>query len=119
MSHFALVRNNLVVDVIVAEQDYIDTLTTQEDSSWIKTSFNTRHGVHTQGGTPLRKNFAGIGYTYDEDLDAFIPPKPYDAWVLDTGICDWVAPVAYPTDGKIYQWDGSTNTWVLSTYQSS
>ena len=79
---------------------------------WIQTSYNTYGGVHTQGGTPLRKNYAGIGYTYDRERDAFIPPKPYASWVLNEDTCQWDAPVAMPTDGKLYTWDETTQAWV-------
>ena len=78
---------------------------------WKQTSYNTHGGVHSSGGTPLRKNHAGIGYTYDEDRDAFIPPKPFNSWILNEQTCLWEAPVAYPTDGKFYIWNESTLTW--------
>ena len=78
---------------------------------WIQTSYNTYGGVHTQGGTPLRKNYAGIGYTYDRERDAFIPPKPYASWVLNEDTCQWDAPVAMPTDGKMYHWNEQTQAW--------
>jgi hypothetical protein len=80
--------------------------------TWIKTSFNTRGGVHTLGGTPLRKNYAGVGYTYDSRRDAFIPPRPYPSWVLNEETCLWDAPVAAPDDGKIYVWDERIVNWV-------
>ena len=77
-----------------------------------QTSYNTHGGVHALGGTPLRKNYAGIGYTYDVGRDAFIPPKPYASWLLNEGTCLWDAPVAYPDDGKRYSWDEATTSWV-------
>jgi hypothetical protein len=77
---------------------------------WIQTSYNTRGGQHTLGGTPLRKNYAGIGYTYNAQLDAFIPPKPYASWVLDEETCLWNAPVARPTDGR-YKWNEDSLMW--------
>lgn len=80
--------------------------------TWIKTSFNTRGGVHTLGGTPLRKNYAGVGYTYDSRRDAFIPPRPFPSWVLNEETCLWDAPVAAPDDGKIYVWDEQIVNWV-------
>ena len=80
---------------------------------WKQTSYNTHGGVHSLGGTPFRKNHAGIGYTYDEDRDAFIPPKPYPSWILNENTCLWEAPIAYPTDGKPYIWNESTKTWDL------
>jgi hypothetical protein len=79
---------------------------------WKQTSYNTIGGVHNNGGTPLRKNHAGIGYTYDEDRDAFIPKKTFNSWVLNEDTCRWEAPVAYPTDGGKYTWNELTLTWV-------
>ena len=78
---------------------------------WKQTSYNTHGGVHDNGGTPLRKNHAGIGYTYDETRDAFIPPKPYNSWILNEDTCNWEAPVAMPTDGKKYSWNETNLTW--------
>jgi hypothetical protein len=78
---------------------------------WKQTSYNTNAGVHCLGGTPLRKNHAGIGYTYDENRDAFIPKKPFNSWLLNETTCLWNAPVAYPTDGELYTWNESTLTW--------
>ena len=84
---------------------------------WKQTSYNTHAGVHTSGGIPLRKNHAGIGYTYDEDRDAFIPKKPYNSWILNETTCLWEAPVAYPTDGKLYTWNESTLIWDILEIQ--
>lgn len=110
MSHFARVTaQGIVEQVIVAEQDFIDTL--PDRTSWVQTSYNTHGGVHANGGTPLRKNYAGVGYTYDSVRDAFIPPKPYASWVLNENTCLWDAPVAYPADGKTYNWDENTQQW--------
>lgn len=95
--------------VIVAEPDFIKNL--PDYDFWIQTSYNTRGGQHPEG-RPLRKNFAGIGYTYDRQRDAFIPPKPYPSWLLNEDTCLWDAPVAMPDDGKIYQWDEATTSWV-------
>jgi hypothetical protein len=78
---------------------------------WKQTSYNTHAGVHDNGGTPLRKNHAGIGYTYDEDRDAFIPPKPFNSWILNEDTCTWKAPVAMPIDDNRYTWNESTLTW--------
>jgi len=108
MSHFAHVLDGIVTQVIVAEQEFIDTLPDAE--SWVQTSYNTRGGQHPEG-RPLRKNYAGIGYTYDEDRDAFIPPKPYASWLLDEDTCFWIAPVPYPEDGKRYAWNEQTLSW--------
>ena len=112
MSHFAEVIDGIVTRVIVAEQDFIDKLPNSEQ--WIQTSYNTRGGINNrEGGTPLRKNFAGIGYKYDEDRDAFIPIKPYNSWVLDEETCLWEAPIPYPTDDKFYEWNEETQEWDL------
>lgn len=113
MAHFAqLDENNIVTQVLVIEQDVIDTGLFGEPSSFVQTSYNTHGGVHTQGGTPLRKNYAGIGYTYDSVRDAFIPPKPYNSWVLDEDTCLWNSPTPMPTDDKRYSWDEDTTSWV-------
>jgi len=109
MSHFAKVENGIVTQVIVAEQDVIDS--GMFGTGWVQTSYNTRGGQHPQG-RPLRKNYAGIGYTYDITSDAFIPPKPHASWILDEQTCLWNAPVACPDDGKMYQWDEATTSWV-------
>ena len=113
MSHFAQIdENNIVTRVLVIEQDVVDTGLFGEPSSFVQTSYNTRGGVHLLGGTPLRKNYAGIGYTYDPGRDAFIPPKPFNSWILNESTCQWDAPVAMPTDGKEYNWDEETLSWV-------
>ena len=80
---------------------------------WKQTSYNTKAGVHLLGGTPFRKNHAGIGYTYDDDKDAFIPPKPYASWILNETTCQWEAPVAKPDDGQRYEWNETTQQWDL------
>jgi hypothetical protein len=116
MSHFAQIDgNNIVTQVLVIEQDVVDTGLFGEPSSFIQTSYNTYGGVHKLGGTPLRKNYAGIGYTYDAGRDAFIPPKPFNSWVLNESTCQWDAPVAMPTDDKRYTWDETTTNWVETT----
>lgn len=107
MAHFAKIVDGVVAEVIVAEQNYIDTL----DGQWIQTSYNTHGGVHANGGTPLRKNYAGIGYSYDAQRDAFIPFKPYASWLLDDQTCLWKAPAPYPNDGGRYTWNEATQTW--------
>lgn len=110
------VHNNELKDSNDVEQEVngIDFLTKLTGwSIWKQTSYNTHGGVHSSDGTPLRKNHAGIGYTYDEDRDAFIPPKPYNSWTLNETTCLWEAPVAYPTDGQIYTWNEETTTWDL------
>jgi hypothetical protein len=111
MAHFAKVVDGIVTKVIVAEPEYFNTFVDDSPGNWIQTSYNTIGGEHKLGGTPLRKNFAGKGYTYDSVKDAFIPPKPYASWVLDESTCLWNAPVAKPTDG-LYVWNESTTSWV-------
>jgi len=111
MSHFAKVVDGLVTQVIVAELEFFDTFVDSSPGQWIQTSYNTRGGVHTLGGTPLRKNYAGIGYTYDAQKDAFIPPKPYNSWTLNETSCLWEPPTPYPNDDKIYRWNESTTSW--------
>lgn len=112
MSHFAQIDdNNIVTQVIVAEQDFINTGVVGDPSRWIQTSYNTYGGQHKNGGTPLRKNYAGIGYTYDSGRDAFVPPKPFNSWSLNEDTCLWEAPTPYPTDGKIYAWNEDTLSW--------
>jgi hypothetical protein len=112
MAHFAKVQDGKVVQVIVAEPEFFQTFVDTSPGEWIQTSYNTHGGVHTAGGTPLRKNYAGIGYTYDSQRDAFIPPKPFASWVLNDDTCLWDAPVSMPTDGKMYQWDEAATNWV-------
>ena len=113
MSHFAQIDgNNIVTQVLVIEQDVVDTGLFGEPSSFVQTSYNTHGGVHRLGGTPLRKNYAGIGYTYDLGRDAFIPPKPFNSWVLNETTCQWDSPVLMPTDDKMYSWDENTLSWV-------
>ncbi len=123
MSHFAkLDENNIVVFVTVGRQEDDGKeaeLTARTGDVYKQTSYNTRGGVHYTDGVPsadqskaLRKNYAGLGYTYDAGRDAFIPPKPFASWVLNETTCLWDAPVAYPTDGKRYTWDEATTSWV-------
>jgi hypothetical protein len=122
MAHYAKVNQGLVEKVIVAETEFFNTFVDSTPGEWIQTSYNTRGGVHYQpnSNTPsddqskaLRKNFASIGFSYDQTRDAFIPPKPFDSWVLDESTCLWEAPVAYPDDGKDYEWNESTKQWNL------
>lgn len=98
MSHFAKVENDIVTQVIVAEQDVIDS--GMFGSGWVQTSYNTYGGIHKNGGTPFRKNYAGVGFTYDSIRDAFIPPQPFASWTLNEDTCLWDCPVPYPDDGK-------------------
>lgn len=115
MAHFAKIENGLVVDVIVADQTFIDAGYVGDPSQWIQTSYNTFGDEHTMNGVPLRKNYAGIGFTYDLDRDAFIPPQPYPSWILDEDTCLWNSPVEYPSDDKIYVWNEDTLNWVERT----
>ena len=112
MSHFAKIETGLVTQVIVADQEFINTM----DGQWVQTSYNTRGGIHyapdsdePDGGIALRKNYASIGYAYDLDRNAFIPPKPFDSWLLDEPTCTWEAPVPQP-EGN-YIWNEQTQTW--------
>jgi len=113
MSHFAqLDENDIVVRVEPIEQETIDTGLFGEVSSWVQTSFNTSGGLHLLGGTPLRKNYAGIGYKYDRVRDAFIPPQDFPSWTLNEDTCLWEAPAPYPVDGARYRWDEPTLSWL-------
>jgi hypothetical protein len=108
------VHNNELLDADGVEQEVngIDFLTKLTGwSIWKQTSYNTRGGQHIKGGTPFRKNHASVGYTYDEDKDAFIPPKPYSSWILNETSCLWEAPVIYPEDGNRYIWNEDNQTW--------
>ncbi len=106
MSHFAKINNGIVTEVIVAEQDYIDSL----EGTWLQTSYNT-HGNQHPEGRPLRGNYAGIGYTYDAINDVFYAPQPYPSWILNNTTWLWEAPIAMPTDGKKYKWNESITNW--------
>jgi hypothetical protein len=111
MAHFAKVEDGIVTQVIVAEQDVIDGGLFGD--GWVQTSYNTYGGQHPEG-RPLRKNFAGIGFTYDVERDAFIPPQPFPSWTLGEDTCLWEPPVAYPDDGKLYIWDEEALVWIES-----
>ncbi len=113
MSHFAKVKNGIVTQVIVAEQDVIDS--GLFGTGWVQTSYNTYGGIHKNGGTPLRKNYAGIGYTYDSSRDAFIAPQPFPSWTLNETTCLWEAPTPMPTNDKQYTWDEPTTSWIEVT----
>ena len=112
MAHYAKVNNGLVTQVIVAEAEFFETFVDSSPGEWIQTSYNTQGGVHSDGGTPLRKNYAGVGFTYDSVRDAFISPQPHPSWVLDEDTCIYEAPVPYPTDDLMYSWDEDTTSWV-------
>jgi hypothetical protein len=111
MSHFAKVLDGKVTQVIVAEPEFFDTFVDSSPGTWIQTSYNTHGGQHPEG-RPLRKNYAGIGFTYDPVRDAFIPPQPFASWTLNEDTCLWDAPTPCPQDGKIYRWDEPTTSWV-------
>jgi hypothetical protein len=111
MAHFAHIKDGIVDQVIVIDQETLNTGLWGNPSEWVQTSYNTQGGQHPEG-RPLRKNFAGIGYSYDAGRDAFIPPKPFASWLLNENTCLWGAPVAMPTDGKMYTWDEETTSWV-------
>jgi len=110
MSHFAKVISNTVTEVIVAEQDHIDTL----EGQWVQTSYNTFGNQHTQGGTPLRGNYAGIGYTYDSEHDVFYTAQPYSSWILNESTWLWEAPTPKPKTGGPYIWNEETTSWVTN-----
>ena len=120
MGHFAKVSNGIVTKVIVAEADFFNNFVDDSPGQWIQTSYNTRGGVHYKPNTnepsedqskALRKNYAGIGYSYDATRDAFIPPKPFSSWILNEDTCLWDSPVAYPEDGKLYKWNEEILNW--------
>ena len=118
MSHFAKVVDGKVTQVIVAEQEFFDTFVDSSPGDWIQTSYNTRGNVHygsngePDDGTPLRGNYAGIGYTYDSVNDVFYEPKPYTSWILNNSTWLWESPVPYPTDDKAYVWVEPAISWV-------
>lgn len=126
MAHYAFLnKNNVVTEVIVGKDE------TEGDYDWEvyygskrgqvckRTSYNTRGGEHVNGGTPFRKNYAGIGYTYDESLDAFIPPKPFDSWTLNNDTALWEAPTPMPDDGQMYRWNEDTTSWDVVETEAS
>ena len=124
MAHFAkLGAGNIVLavhivsnDIATTEQAGIDFLNNLYKSRdiWRQTSYNTYAGEHLLGGTPFRKNYAGVGYRYDQTKDAFIPPQPYNSWTLNETTCIWDPPVPYPSDGKMYIWNETTRQWDLN-----
>lgn len=112
MGHFAKVLNGKVTQVIVAEPDFFNTFVDSSPGAWVQTSYNTKGNQHLLGGTPMRGNYAGIGYTYDQVNDVFYAPQPYPSWTLDTATWIWQAPTPVPTDGKRYNWDEENLVWV-------
>jgi hypothetical protein len=129
MASFAKIENNIVITVLSVvnevlkdsngvEQEqlginFLKTLYNEPNAIWKQTSYNTVGGVHLLGGIPFRKNHASVGYTYDQTRDAFIPPKPYNSWILNETTCQWEAPIPYPTDGQRYRWNEETLNWTL------
>jgi hypothetical protein len=111
MGHFAKVVDGKVTQVISAEPDFFATFVDSSPGEWIQTSYNTLGGLHRLGGVPLRKNYAGIGFTYDRQKDAFIPPQPYPSWTLNEDTCLWDSPTVYPDDDKFYLWNEETLSW--------
>lgn len=121
MAHFARVQEGIVVEVLVVDQNLINSGALGDPAQWLQTSYNTRGGVYYTPNTTtpdpdqskaFRKNYAGIGYAYDAGRDAFIPPQPFPSWVLDEQTCLWVAPVSMPNDGGFYGWDEQSMSWV-------
>jgi hypothetical protein len=116
MAHFAQIENSTVTQVIVADQEVIDS--GLFGTGWIQTSYNTRGGIHygldglPDGGIAVRGNYAGIGFVYDLDNDVFYPPQPYPSWTISAPAWTWTAPEPYPADGNIYTWNETANTWV-------
>lgn len=115
MAHYAKVNDGIVIDVIVAEAEFFDTFVDDTPGEWVQTSYNTRGGVHSDGGTPLRKNYAVISGIYDSVRDAFYRPQPYPSWTLNETTCMYEAPTDYPSDDKFYEWDEDTTNWVEVT----
>ena len=112
MAHFARIKDNIVQEVIVADPEFIQSGALGDPAQWIQTSYNTQGGVHRLGGTPLRKNYAGVGYLYIPEIDAFTPPRPYESWVLDEATGTWNAPIPQPNDPtKSYHWNDQLQRW--------
>ena len=111
MAHYAKVENGIVTQVIVADQEFIDSGALGDPSTWLQTSYNTFGGVHRSGGIPLRKNYAGVGYSYMPDIDAFVPPKPFPSWVLNTETGLWDASVPRPQNNLYVVWDEELQNW--------
>ena len=119
MAHYAFLdENNIVTEVIVGKnegeegRDWEQWYGEFRGQACKRTSYNTQAGVHLKGGTPFRKNYAGIGYTYRADIDAFVPPQPFASWLLNENTAQWEAPTPMPTDGKMYSWDEATTNWI-------
>lgn len=126
MGHYAKVFNRTVIQVIVADADFFNTFIDTSPGLWIQTSYNTRNNVHylpnsdvPSGKSPLRGNYAGIGYIYDQEHDVFYPPSPYPSWILDRSTWSWKPPVDMPTDGNVYIWDEDLKSWILNQYNET
>lgn len=125
MAHYAFLNeDNIVIAVIVGrdENEIVDGISDWElyyselrGQTCKRTSFNTNGGKDPNGGVGFRKNFAGIGFVYDSERDAFISPKPFESWLLDEETCQWKSPVNYPEDGQVYEWDEATQHWIVSS----
>jgi len=116
MAHYAHITNGIVDQVIVIDAETLALGHWGNPSEWVQTSYNTHGGTHATGGTPLRKNYAGVGYSYDSGRDAFIPPKPFASWLLNETTCLWDAPTPMPVvEGKMFKWDEPTTSWVEVT----
>ena len=123
MAHYAKIENGIVTQVNVVDEDYFNAnRETRYTGQWVQTSYNTKGGVHynSETGLPsedqskaLRKNYAGVGFTYDQERDAFIPSKTYESWILNEDTCLWESPVPYPNDGKHYYWDEEQQNWIV------
>lgn len=114
MGHFAKVVDGKVTQVIVAEPDFFDTFVDSSPGTWLQTSYNTIGGKHTQGGTPLRGNYAGIGFIYDQANNVFYPPQPFPSWTIEEPDWTWTPPSPMPKDGKSYDWDEANQKWVAA-----
>lgn len=114
MEFWARVRlaDDIVTEVIVADQAFVTNLVSEEPAEWIKCDYYTQHNTHQQGGTPLRGNYPSVGFIYNRDHDIFIEPQPYPSWLLNTAEWKWEAPVPYPTDALFYYWDEYTQRWL-------
>ena len=121
MAHFAELENNIVTRVVVVHNnELLDSNGIEQETNGIafcQSHFGTPNWLQTSYNGNIRKNYASIGHTYDPNRDAFIPPKPFASWLLNEDTCQWVSPVSYPTDGKRYNWNEETVSWVLSEYQ--
>jgi hypothetical protein len=115
MAHYAKIENGIVVQVNVVDEQFFTDNPERYTGIWKQTSYNTQGGVHLLGGTPLRKNYAGIGMLYDENRDAFYCPQPYSSWTLNETTCIWEAPVPHPNDNKCYEWNETTQEWIETT----